>query len=830
MEHVNPNMQPPTNPNGCLSLGQFVGHKGRPPEVRDPISNVPTLERPGQPLEDGRSLKKQRNKGTGDGSTSDLEITDMDVEGGEALGSEGSTQGVSVSPAAGGGEVKPSYARMVTGIELEGVFPSVLRETDSIEVPNEDCIVDNSGSITKICFSDCVHDQIDQNMKLVLIIHLLDREIGYKTMLSRVLTLWKPKGDVQLVDMDNNYYLAKFTLEEDYIKALIEGPWTIYGSYLMVQPWSRSFLTTEKCPSQILVWVRLPSLPYHYYSKALFRRIADAIGKVVKKLEYEGLDHICFKCGTYGHSSDRCDVLAKVEAAATEATNQEVAQQGPSIESENVNLFGPWMVVERKKRKPWVEVKESTKEVKGVGMSSKSSSAVLAENQVMDEQDNAPVVAMGSNKGKQPLASTIKSRGHKDFVPTASYLASNQGNVASNHAGTSTGKVNYSCKGQDWLEDFSKQLEELGKLKDPMSHAQIKTRLVEACLMSNDEEMVESDVEELNLIALLEAQISGRSADRVINKLNFPHSFRVEAHGFSGGISVLWSDAIEFEILSISNQFVHGRSFWHALISLDPGGFVPWFHGLPFTWSRRCFHQRLDRSAFLESQRGIRPFHFLAAWNEHPNFQDFLQSTWAEDKDFDSNMRDFTTKLMDWNLNVFVHIGRNKIIMLARLRGIDKALSLHHSYFLCDLEDQLREELNAVLKQEESFWCQKSCSRWVIQGDRRPLENEEVRAAFNSMAPYKSPGIDDFHAAFYKRNWSVVGNVVLYTGNFRKRNMPGSRVGYDQGMISTLEPPFRPLTGGGDRPPVDHRESPSLATAGGGQKKLNTSKAPPRRP
>ncbi|XP_038994901.1 beta-1,4-xylosyltransferase IRX14-like [Hibiscus syriacus] len=148
---------------------------------------------------------------------------------------------------------KHSYAHMVASGNAGNMASQSFYGADDIEVRDEDCVIDDSGPITMIKFSDRVHDQIDQSMNQVLIIRLLGRSSGYRTLLSH------------------------------YVKALTEGPWTIYGSYLTVQQaLSRSFSISEKHPSQILAWVRLHGLPYINYSKSLFRRIADAVGKVVR--------------------------------------------------------------------------------------------------------------------------------------------------------------------------------------------------------------------------------------------------------------------------------------------------------------------------------------------------------------------------------------------------------------------------------------------------------------------------------------------------------------------------------------------------------------------
>ncbi|XP_028797766.1 uncharacterized protein LOC114753260 [Neltuma alba] len=61
------------------------------------------------------------------------------------------------------------------------------------------------------------------------------------------------------------------------------------------------------------------------------------------------------------------------------------------------------------------------------------------------------------------------------------------------------------------------------------------------------------------IIALVEPRISGYKADKVIQKLNYPNSHRVESEGFSGGIWLLWIDQVKVQILVNHKQFIHSR-------------------------------------------------------------------------------------------------------------------------------------------------------------------------------------------------------------------------------------------------------------------------------
>lgn len=62
----------------------------------------------------------------------------------------------------------------------------------------------------------------------------------------------------------------------------------------------------------------------------------------------------------------------------------------------------------------------------------------------------------------------------------------------------------------------------------------------------------------LNLIMCL-CLISRSQADKVIAKLGFTNSFRVEVVGFAGGIWLLWNDDVIIEPLEVHSQFIHIR-------------------------------------------------------------------------------------------------------------------------------------------------------------------------------------------------------------------------------------------------------------------------------
>ncbi|KAK9043582.1 hypothetical protein V6N11_071918 [Hibiscus sabdariffa] len=185
--------------------------------------------------------------------------------------------------------------------------------------------------------------------------------------------------DVDLVSLDDD----DIDLLEDDVQT--DGPWTIFGHYITVEPWSVDFNPQQDHPSHIMAWVRLPGLPITWYKQSLIEAIGARIEKVVKLdyqtdygrrgrfarmavkinlqqplvskisingqiqcVEYESLPIVCFKCGTYGHVTDLCP-LAKASEAET------VVQPSPTVRPKTIpsDPFGPWMLVEiRQRRQP----------------------------------------------------------------------------------------------------------------------------------------------------------------------------------------------------------------------------------------------------------------------------------------------------------------------------------------------------------------------------------------------------------------------------------------------------------------------------------------------
>ncbi|MBA0684345.1 hypothetical protein Goari_025937 [Gossypium aridum] len=85
-----------------------------------------------------------------------------------------------------------------------------------------------------------------------------------------------------MMDIENGYFLVKFQNKLDCEKALSEGPWTIFGQYLTVQPWTMTFNPTQAYLSIMMAWIRFPALHSYLYNRKIITEIGELVGKVVK--------------------------------------------------------------------------------------------------------------------------------------------------------------------------------------------------------------------------------------------------------------------------------------------------------------------------------------------------------------------------------------------------------------------------------------------------------------------------------------------------------------------------------------------------------------------
>ncbi|KAM2625660.1 hypothetical protein TB1_032494 [Malus domestica] len=120
------------------------------------------------------------------------------------------------------------------------------RRLDSVAIPDfnfDPDLVDMDASFSRevkgpiVTFSEKAVTKFGKDWHDALVIKLLGRSHTYNFLLNMLRQKWQLKGGMQLIDIDHDFYIVKFDLEEDKEFVLTGGPWIIAGQYLTIQKW-----------------------------------------------------------------------------------------------------------------------------------------------------------------------------------------------------------------------------------------------------------------------------------------------------------------------------------------------------------------------------------------------------------------------------------------------------------------------------------------------------------------------------------------------------------------------------------------------------------------
>ncbi|KAL2923359.1 hypothetical protein RDABS01_014850 [Bienertia sinuspersici] len=200
--------------------------------------------------------------------------------------------------------------------------------------------------------------------KTSLIIKTFDKNVGYITLMRRLIKKWNLK---------------------DYNHVLTEGPWLINDHYLTIRTWVPDFVLDNKPIKFLTAWVRIPNLAVEYFDTIFLHRIGEKIGRVIKvdkitqaatrgqftrlcveldwskplllkfwlkgknwKIQYEGLRLICYHCGKINHKEEECPLLKAQEKDTDHEQKEDSHVQ--EIHPEEAENIGSWILVRKPTR------------------------------------------------------------------------------------------------------------------------------------------------------------------------------------------------------------------------------------------------------------------------------------------------------------------------------------------------------------------------------------------------------------------------------------------------------------------------------------------------
>lgn len=329
----------------------------------------------------------------------------------------------------------------------------------------------------RVHISKALRKELCQEWRLSLIIKFLGKNANFNILNQRVLNLWQLQGKCNLIDIGFGCFIARFDNRRDYLHVLLDGPWKIFGSYLVTQRWVPEFKPRTAKISKMAVWIRLPELPVEYFRDDIMKLILENVGKPLKLdrttmakekgrfaraaveidldqplvseiwvrnemqiVEYESLHVVCFECGVVGHREQDCPYKKSkapepahfdinVEPVAESDRPQQTATESCAVETPiEKRRYGSWMLVPNKPKQP---VRKKQPQQNNKQAPSKSSNN--NKYKVLASDPEEEVNALNSKDAEPaPRESSKGSKGKSPSIPNYSRQTPNQGKPPEN--------------------------------------------------------------------------------------------------------------------------------------------------------------------------------------------------------------------------------------------------------------------------------------------------------------------------------------------------------------------------------------------------------------
>ncbi|KAK2993253.1 hypothetical protein RJ640_015732 [Escallonia rubra] len=136
----------------------------------------------------------------------------------------------------------------------------------------------NRSHTPAIDLTTTIKARIRQPWKKTLIIKTIGAFFSATAIAPRLNGIWRPTGKLEVIHMANGFHIIKFHQENDYHKALEQGPWFIGTHFLSVHRWSHNFDPHTQKIATLAVWVRLNGLHMEYFDREILTLIGKKIG------------------------------------------------------------------------------------------------------------------------------------------------------------------------------------------------------------------------------------------------------------------------------------------------------------------------------------------------------------------------------------------------------------------------------------------------------------------------------------------------------------------------------------------------------------------------
>ncbi|CAN1177346.1 hypothetical protein LINPERHAP2_LOCUS33056 [Linum perenne] len=249
------------------------------------------------------------------------------------------------SPILGASKVwDPSASRQSYISALNGSVSGISSPGQSwIPVGVSDIVPACSNGIKSLSLSKGFKEKLCKPWSHSVVVRLLGMTIGYSYLCHRLRSMWKPTGNIHIVDLDKSCFLVKFP-------------------HLPIHLYHGQVLTA--LGNLVGKTVKIDSIT-QTAERGKFSRIAVEIDLdkplppvvlldgAIQQVEYENLPQLCFECGLVGHKRLSCPRRADPAAPETSVPAMSSAMAiGSPAPAPAADSYGPWMLVSRRSWRP----------------------------------------------------------------------------------------------------------------------------------------------------------------------------------------------------------------------------------------------------------------------------------------------------------------------------------------------------------------------------------------------------------------------------------------------------------------------------------------------
>ncbi|KAI0500141.1 hypothetical protein KFK09_018350 [Dendrobium nobile] len=130
--------------------------------------------------------------------------------------------------------------------------------------------------IIPFAHEDVVEASSEWNMALAG--YSLGKRPFYGSLLATVSKVWKLKGSIKMISLNDGFFLFKFSSAEDFEYVWNKGIWFILGKPFVLQKWSPLFSPKREEFTSVPIWIKILDLPLCCWTPTGVSKIATKIG------------------------------------------------------------------------------------------------------------------------------------------------------------------------------------------------------------------------------------------------------------------------------------------------------------------------------------------------------------------------------------------------------------------------------------------------------------------------------------------------------------------------------------------------------------------------